>query len=93
MSGKIHFSSIHSLRSCKTRTSNEVKSKIWNTKKASDTDEILAKHFKLTSNFLSTSLAIAINNGLALPKFPGIAKIATVVSIDKKDVKYDLSKF
>lgn len=93
MSGKIHFSSIHSLRSCKTRTSNEVKSKIWNTKKASDTDEILTKHFKLMSNFLSTSLAIAINNGLALSKFPGIAKIATVVSIDKKDVKYDLSKF
>ena len=37
-------------------------------------------------------LAIAISNSLASSKFPDMAKIITIISIDKKiDDKYDIS--
>ena len=39
---------------------------------------------KLISDFLSTPLAIAINHSFASSKFPDIAKVTTVIPIDKK---------
>ena len=96
MSVKSHLNSNNSLASARQVTSNEVNLilKSLNTKKASGTDKILTKLVKLASDFLSTSLATAINNSLASSKFADIAKVATVIPIDKKtDDKYDISNF
>ena len=86
VSFKINLSSNHTLRSARQVTSNEVKSILesLSTKKASGTDKIPTKNFRLASNFLSKSLAKAINNELVSSKFSDIAKIATVGIIDKK---------
>ena len=86
VSFKINLSSNHTLRSARQVTSNEVKSILesLSTKKASGTDKIPTKNFRLASNFLSKSLAKAINNELVSSKFSDIAKIATVDIIDKK---------
>ena len=65
-----------------------------NTKKGSGTYKIPTKLVKLVSTFLSKPLATAINKSLASSKFRGIAKVATVIPIDKKtDDKYDRSNF
>ena len=96
MSVKSHLSSNNTLASARQVTSNEVNLilKSLNTKKASGTDKIPTKLVKLASDFLSTPLATAINNSLASSKFPDIAKVATVIPIDKKtDDKYDVSNF
>ena len=96
MSVKSQLSSNNTLASARQVTSNEVQFllKSLNTKMASGTDKIPTKLVKLASNFLSKPLAIAINNSLASSKFPGIAKVATVNTIDKKtNDKYDISKF
>ena len=88
MSPKIHFNSNSTLPSTRQATSNEVNLilKSLNTKTAPGTDKIPTKLIKLASNFLS----IAINNSVALSKFPEIAKIATVVPIEV-DEKYNIS--
>ena len=58
-------------------------------KKASGADKIPTKFVKLVSDFLSTPLAIAINHSFASSKFSYIAKVTTVIPIDKKtDKKY-----
>ena len=66
-----------------------------NAKKTSSTDKILTKLAKLASDFLSGTLAIAINNFIfTLSKFLNIATVAIVVPTDKKrDDKYDVSNF
>ena len=96
MSVKIHLNSNNSLASAGQVTSNEVNLILTslNTKKVSGTDKIPTKLVKLASEFLSTPLEIAINNSFASSKFPDIAKVATVIPIDKKtDDKYDISNF
>ena len=96
MSVKSHLNSNNSLASARQVTSNEVNLilKSLNTKKASGTDKIQTKLVKLAPDFLSTPLATAINNSLASSKFPDIAKVATVIPIDKKtDDKYDIFNF
>ena len=96
MSVKSHLNSNNSLASARQVTSNEVNLilKSLNTKKASGTDKIPTKLVKLASDFLSTPLATAINNSLGSSNFPDIAKVATVIPIDKKtDDKYDISNF
>ena len=72
MSVKSHLSSNNTLASARQVTSNEVNLilKFLNTNKASGTDKIPTKLVKLTSDFLSTPLATAINNILASSKFP-----------------------
>ena len=90
------MSSNNTLASARQITSNEVNLilKSLNTKKASGTDKILTKLVKLVSDFLLAPLATVINNSLASSKFPDIAKVATVIPIDKKmDGKYDISNF
>ena len=96
MSVKSHLSSNNTLASARQITSNEVNLilKSLNTKKASGTDKILTKLVKLASDFLLAPLATAINNSLTSCTFPDIAKVATVIPIDKKmDGKYDISNF
>ena len=96
MSVKSHLNSKNSLASARQVTFNEVNLilKSLNIKKASGTDKIPAKLVKLASDFLSTPLATAINNSLASSKFPDIAKVATVIPVDKKtNDKYDISNF
>ena len=96
MSVKSQLSSNNTLASASQVTSNEVNLilKSLSTKKASGTDKITRKLVKLASNFVSKLLATAINNSLASSKFPDIAKVATVIPIDKKtDDKYDISNF
>ena len=90
------MSSNNTLASARQVASNEVNLilKSLNTKKASGTDKIPTKLVKLASDFLSTPLATTINNSLASSQFPDIAKVATVIPIDKKmDDKYDISNF
>ena len=82
MSVKSHLSSSNTLASAREVTSNEVNLILKPLRKASGTDKIPTKLVKLTSDFLSTPLAIAINNCLASSKFPDIAKVATVIPID-----------
>ena len=92
MSVKSHSSSNDTLPSARQVTSDETNLilKSLNTTKAPGTDKIPTKLPKLTSDFLSTPLAIAVSNSFISPKFHYIAKIATVVPIDKKtDDKYD----
>ena len=86
MSVKTHLKSDNTLFSSRQVTSNEVNVilKSLNTKKVSGTDKMPTKLVKLASNFLSTLLAIAINNNLASSKFLNITKKVTVVPIDKK---------
>ena len=96
MSMKSNLSSNNTLASARQVTSNEINLilKSLNTKKASGTDKTPTKLVKLASDFLSTPLATAINNSLASSKFPDIAKVVTVIPIDKKtDHKYDVSNF
>ena len=96
MSVKSQLGSNNNLASARQVTSNEANFilKALNTKKASGTDKIPTKLEKLASKFLSKPLAIAINNSLASFKFFDIAKVATVITIDKKkDDKYDISNF
>ena len=96
MSVKSYFSSNNTLASARQVTSDEVNLilKSLNTKKASGADKMRTKLVKSASNFLSKPLAAAINNSLASSKFPDIAKVATVMPIDKKtDDKYDISNF
>ena len=96
MSVKSHLSSNNTLASVRQVTSDEVNLilKSLNAKKASGTDKIPTKLVKLASNYLSKPLATAINNSLTSSKFPDIAKVATVIPIDKKtDDKYDISNF
>ena len=96
MSVKSHLSSNNTLASERPFTSNIVNLilKSVKTKKASGTDKIPTKLVKLASDFLSTPLAKVINNSIASSKFPDIAKVATVIPIDKKtDDKYDISNF
>ena len=96
MSVKSHLSSNNTLASARQVTSNEANLilKSLNTKKTSGTDKMPTKLLKLASNFPSTPLATAINNSLASSKFPDIAKVATVISIDKKtDDNYHISYF
>ena len=96
LSVKSHLNSNNSSASARQVTSNEVNLilKSLNTKKASGTDKIPTKLVKLALDFLSPPLATAINNSLASSKFPDIAKVATVIPIDKKtDDKYDISNF
>ena len=96
MSVKSHLSSNSTLASARQITSNEVNLilKLLNTRKAPGTDQTPAKLVKLASDFLSTPLATAINNSHASSKFPDIAKVATLIPIDKKtDDKYDISNF
>ena len=96
MSVKSQLNSNNSLASARQVTSNEVNLilKSFNTKKASDADKMPTKLVKVTSDFLSTPLVTAINNSLASSKFSDIAKVATVIPIDKKtDDKYDISNF
>ena len=48
----------------------------------------------MASNILAEPLLIAINNSISTSTFPNIAKIASVVPIDKKtDDKYVISNF
>ena len=92
MSAKSHLSS----NNARQFTSNKVNLilKSLNTKKASGRDEIPTRLVKLASNFLLKPLATVTNNSLASSKLPDIAKIATVIPIDKKtDDKYDISNF
>ena len=96
MSAKSHLSSNNALASARQFTSNKVNLilKSLNTKKASGRDEIPTRLVKLASNFLLKPLATVTNNSLASSKLPDIAKIATVIPIDKKtDDKYDISNF
>ena len=96
MSVKSQLSSNNTVASARQVTSNEVNLilKSLNTKKASGTDKIPTKLVKLASNFLLKPLVTAINNSLASSNFPDIAKVATVIPIDKKtDDKYDISNF
>ena len=83
---KSHFSSNNTLASVRQVTSDEVNLilKSLNAKKASGTDKIPTKLVKLASNYLSKPLATAINNSLTSSKFPDIAKVATVIPIDRK---------
>ena len=85
------LSSNNILTSAMQVTSNEVNLilKSLNTKKVSISDKTPTKLIKLASNFLSRPLAIAINNIHASSKFPDMAKVTTVIPIDKKtDDKY-----
>ena len=96
MSVKSHLSSNKTLASARQVTFNEVNLilKSLNTKKTSGTDKIPTKLVKLASDYLSKPLAIAFNNSLASSTFPDMAKVATVIPIDKKmDGKYDISNF
>ena len=93
---KSHVSSNNTLASVRQVTSDEVNLilKSLSAKKASGTDKIPAKLVKLASNYLSKPLATAINNSLTSSKFPDLAKVGTVIPIDKKtDDKYDKSNF
>ena len=83
---KSHLSSNNTLASVRQVTSDEVNLilKSLNAKKASGTDKIPTKLVKLASNYLSKPLATAINNSLTSSKFPDLAKVATVIPIDKK---------
>ena len=56
----------------------------WSKRNSKSADKIPTKVVKLASCFLSTPLAIAINNSLASSKFLDMAKTATVIPIDKK---------
>ena len=63
-----------------------------NTKKGPGTNKRGTKIVDLASSFLSTPLAIVINNSVASSYFPGVAKTATVVLIGSTtDDKYDIS--
>ena len=86
MSVKSYLSSNNTLRTSWQLTSSEVNLflKSPNTKKAPGTDKIPTKLVTLETNFLSTLLAIAINNTLASTKFSDIAKIAIAAPIAKK---------
>ena len=88
MSAKSHLSSNNTLASARQVTSNEVNLilKSLSARKASGTDKIPTKLVKLASDFVSTPLATAINNSLATSKFPDIAKVATVIPIDKRRI-------
>ena len=94
---KSHLSSNNTLASVRQVTSDKVNLilKSLNAKKASGTDKIPTELVKLASNYLSEPLATAINNSLTSSKFPDLAKVATVIPIDKKtdDNKYDISNF
>ena len=90
---KSHLSSINTLASARQVTSSEVNLilKSLNIKKAFGTDKIPTKLVKLASSFLSKLSGTAINYSLASSKFSDIAKVVTVISIDKKtDGKYDI---
>ena len=86
MTVKSHFSSNNTLVSASQVTSNEVNLilKSLSTKKKAITDKMPTQVVKLASNFLSMPLATVINNSLALCKFPDMAKVVTVIPIDKK---------
>ena len=86
MTVKSHFSSNNTLASASQVTFNEVNLilKSLSTKKKAITDKMPTQVVKLASNFLSMPLATVINNSLALCKFPDMAKVVTVIPIDKK---------
>ena len=86
-----NHSSIIKIRNNMSVKNHSNSNNIPNTKQLSGTDKIPTKLVKLASNFLSTSLEMAVNNSLALCKFPDISTVAT---IDKKTGdKYDISNF
>ena len=65
-----------------------------NSKKAPGIDKIPTKHVNLASGILAEALSIAINNSISISTFPNIAKIVSVVAVDKKtDDKYVISNF
>ena len=86
MTVKSHFSSNNTLASASQVTFNEVNLilKSLSTKKKAITDKMPTQVVKLASNFLSMPLATVINNSLALCKFSDMAKVVTVIPIDKK---------
>ena len=93
---KSKLSSNNILVSARQVISNEVNLivKSLNTKKASGTDKMPTKLAKLVSNFISKPLATTLSNSLTLSKFPDIAKVATVIPIDKEtDGKYNIFNF
>ena len=93
MSVKSHLSSNNTLASARQVTPSEVNLilKSLNIKKAFGADKTPTKLVKLASSFLSKLLGTAINYILASSKFSDIAKVATVISIDKKtNGKYDI---
>ena len=86
MTVKSHFSPNNTLASASQVTSNEVNLilKSLNTKKKTITDKMPTQVVNLASNFLSMPLATVISNSFALCKFPDMAKVVTVIPIDKK---------
>ena len=93
---KSHLSSNNTLASVRQVTSDEVNLilKSLNARKVSGTDNLPTKLIKLASNYLSKPLVTAVNNILTSSKFPDLAKVATVIPIDKRtDDKYDISNF
>ena len=65
-----------------------------NLKKAAGTDRLPIKLVKLASEVLSKPLCISMNNSITSFTFPDMAKVASVVTIDKKiDDKYTVSNF
>ena len=68
--------------------------KFLNSKKAPRIDKIPAQVVKLASDILDEPLSIAINNSISTSTIPNNAKIASIVTIDKKtDDKYLMSNF
>ena len=65
-----------------------------NSKKPPGIDKIPTKLVELASDFLAEPLSIPINTSISTSTFPNNAKIASVVSVDKKiDDKYVISNF
>ena len=64
------------------------------TKKATGFDKIPPKFVRLSAEILSTPLSIAINNSLKYGVFPGDARIASVIPLDKSKLnKNEISNF
>ena len=64
------------------------------TKKATGFDKIPPKLVRLSTEILSTPLSTAINNSLKYGVFPGDAKIAPVIPLDKGKLnKNEISNF
>ena len=62
--------------------------------KLSGIDPIPPKHIKIVADFLTTLLITAINKSLEESNFPGSAKIASVVVLEKwKPNKNEISNF
>ena len=95
MSVKIHFTSSNTFSSTRQITSNEVNLQVTSLNKKISTLKmrlVRIKYLQHLSRQEKMPLKITINDSRNSSKFPGMAKVATVIAIDKKmDIRFDIS--